>query len=94
MSIADNPEALAAFVRHLGAEVVPHDRFRLEIPLSETRRIIPEINKLGLRCEKVAERQGSDFNGRACSYATIELRRPPEKTEYDDQRHLMWAAVR
>jgi len=88
--IADNPEALAAYVRHLGGEPIPHRTFRFEIPLSEARRVIPEINKLGLRCEKVSERQGND----ACSYATIELKRPPEETEYDDERHLMWAAVK
>ncbi len=52
------------------------------------------MNRLGLRCEKVAERQGNDFNGRACSYATIELRRPPAPTEYQDERNLMMVAVR
>jgi hypothetical protein len=94
MSLADNPEALGKIIEHLGGTPIPHERFRFEIPLSEARRVIPEINRLNIRCEKVGERQGSDLNGRACSYATIELKRPPEPTEYDDMRHLMWAAVR
>ena len=92
--LADNPDALAAFVRHLGGTPVEHPRFRFEIPLAEARRIIPEVNKLGLRCEKVGERQDSDPNGRACSIATIQVYRQPAPTEYDDARNLMRAIVR
>ena len=44
MTIADNPESLAGFVRHLGGEIVEAPTFRFEIPLAETRRVIPEIN--------------------------------------------------
>jgi len=87
--LADDPNALAAYVRHLGGEPVEHARFRFEAPLSEMRKIIPELNRLGLRCDKVAERQDSDLQGRACSIATIELRRQPAPTEYDDARNLM-----
>jgi hypothetical protein len=95
MSIADNTNALAAFVQHLGGTPLEHQNFRFEIPLSETRKVIPEINKLGLRAEKVAERQGSDINGRACSYATIELRRQrPETDNYSAERNLMRAIIR
>jgi hypothetical protein len=95
MGIADNPDALAAYVEHLGGEIVPHEtKFRFEIPLCEARRVIPEINKLDLRCEKVSERQTSDVNGHAISMATIELRRQPEPTEYDDTRNLMRAIIR
>jgi hypothetical protein len=94
MTLADNPQALAAFVRHLGGEPIPHRTFRFEIPLSETRRVVPEINKLGLKCEKVAERQDSDSNGRAHSIATIEIRRPPEKTDYEIEHGLMAAIIR
>jgi hypothetical protein len=89
MALADNPEALAAYVEQLGGEVIPARTFRFEMPLSETRRIIPEINKLGLRAEKVGERQTSDANGHAISVATIELRRQSAPTEYDDKRNLM-----
>jgi hypothetical protein len=89
MALADNPDALAAYVEQLGGEVIPGRTFRFEMPLSETRRIIPDINKLGLRAEKISERQTSDANGHAISVATIELRRAPAPTEYDDERNLM-----
>ena len=41
MTIADNPEALAAYIRHLGGEPIQARTFRFEIPLAETRRVIP-----------------------------------------------------
>jgi hypothetical protein len=95
MSIADNPNALAAYVEHLGGTPLEHSQFRFEIPLAETRRVIPEINKLGLRAKKVDERQGNDINGRACSYAIIELRRQtPETDNYSAERNLMRAIIR
>ena len=62
MTIADDPQALAGFVRHLGGEIVEAPTFRFEIPLAETRRVVPEINKLGLRCERISERTGTDPN--------------------------------
>jgi hypothetical protein len=94
MSLADNPDALAEYVRHLGGKPIEGRTFRFEMELSQTRRIIPEITKLGVRCDKVAERQGRDVNGHACSIATIELRRPPAKTEYEDERSLIAAIIR
>jgi hypothetical protein len=96
MALADNPEALRGYIEALGGSMVEHPaRFRFEIPLSEARRIIPEINKLNLRCEKVGERQDSDINGRACSIATIELRRQqPQTDSYSVERNLMAAIIR
>ena len=95
MTIADNPEALAGFVRHLGGEIVEAPTFKFEIPLSETRRVIPEINKLGLRCERISERTGTDpNNGNAITVATIELRRQPEKSAYQEERDLMAMLIR
>jgi hypothetical protein len=94
MALADNPEALAAYIRHLGGEPIEHRTFRFEIPLGETRRVIPEINKLGLRCTKVSERQDNDSNGKACSIATIEIKRQPKKSEYQQERDLMSAIIR
>jgi hypothetical protein len=83
-----SPDALAEYIRQLGGEPINSRQF--EMPLSETRRIIPEINKLGWRCEKVSERQGTDpINGNAMSFATIELRPQLAPTEYDDERNLM-----
>jgi hypothetical protein len=93
-SVADDPEMLAHYLRSLGAEVIPGPKFKFEIPLSETRKIIPEVSKLGLRCEKIAERQSHDLQGRACSIATIQLFRQPAQTEYDAERNLMAAIIR
>jgi hypothetical protein len=93
--IADNPEALAAYVRHLGGTPIAHRTFRFEMPLSETKRVIPQIAKLNLRCEKVGERTDNDTNGKTCSIATIEIsRRPTEKTDYQAERDLMAAIIR
>jgi hypothetical protein len=97
MSIADNPNTLAGYVRHLGAEVLTGTRtFRFEVPLGEVKRVVPEIYRLGLRCEKVSERTGTDpYNGNAITVATIEIRRPPEeKSEYEQERNLMMAVIR
>jgi hypothetical protein len=93
MSIADNPNALDAYVEHLGGTPLGNSRY--EIPLGDARRVIPEINKLGLRAKKVDERQGSDINGHACSFAIIELRRQPAETDnYSAERTLMRAIIR
>jgi hypothetical protein len=94
MSLADNPEALASYVRHLGGEPIEARTFQFEIPLSEARRVIPEINRLGLRCEKISERQDSDINGRACSIATVEVSHQPAPTEYERGASLMAVACR
>jgi hypothetical protein len=94
MTIADDPQALAQFVRHLGGEIVPAETFRFRMPLAETRRIVPEINKLGLRCEKVNEYTDNDANGKSCTIAVVELRRQPEKTAYQETRDLMAALIR
>jgi hypothetical protein len=95
MSIADDPQALAGYIRHLGGEILEGRRtFQFEIPLGETRRIVPEINKLGLQAVKIDEHTGSDINGKTCSIATIELRRQPEETAYQQERNLMSAIIR
>jgi hypothetical protein len=95
MTIANDPQALAQFVRHLGGEIVEAPTFRFEIPLAETRRVVPEINKLGLRCERISERTGTDpNNGRARTLATIEIRRQPEKSAYEEERSLMSTLIR
>jgi hypothetical protein len=96
MTIADNPEALASYVRHLGGEVLTGTRtFRFQIPLAETRKIIPEINKLNLQCVKVDEHTGTNpDNGHAISVATIEVRREAEKTDYEQERSLMATLIR
>ena len=95
MTIANDPQALASYVRHLGGEIVEAPTFRFEIPLAETRRVVPEINKLGLTCERISERTGTDpKNGNAITVATIELRRQPEKSAYQEERDLMATLIR
>jgi hypothetical protein len=95
MTIADDARALARYVEHLGGEIVPAETFRFRIPLAETRRVVPEINKLGLRCEKINEYTDNDANGKSITVATIELRRQPaEKSEYEQERSLMAAIIR
>jgi hypothetical protein len=94
MTISDNPKALAAYVESLGGEVLPTETFRFNMPLAETRRIIPEINKLGLACTKVNEFTGNDANGKSCTIVTIGLSRQPEETsEYQQERSLMAAII-
>jgi hypothetical protein len=94
MALADDPQALAGFIRHLGGQPIEHRTFRFEIPLGEVQRVIPEINKLQLRCTKVSERQDNDANGKACSVATIEISRQPVKSEYQQERDLVHVCVR
>jgi hypothetical protein len=96
MSIADNPNALADYIRHLGGDVLTGTRtFQFEVPLGEVKRVVPEIYRLGLRCERLAERTGVDpFNGNAITVATVEVRRKPEKDSYDEERGLMAALIR
>ena len=95
MSIADDPQALARYVEHLGGEIVPAATFRFRIPLAEARRIVPEINRLGLRCAKVNEYTDNDLNGHSITVATIELgRQPEEKSDHEQARSLMAAVIR
>ena len=95
-SIADDSNALAAFVQNLGAEIVQARTFQFEIPLEEVRKVLPEIYKLGgLRCERVSERIGTNpYNGTTRTLTTIEVRRQHEKDSYDEERGLMAALIR
>jgi hypothetical protein len=96
MTIADDSNALARYVEHLGGSIVEAPTFRFEIPLEEVRKVIPEIYKLGgLRCERVSERIGTNpYNGTTRTLTTIEVRRQPEKDSYDEERGLMAALIR
>ena len=96
MTIADDSNALARYVEHLGGSIVEAPTFRFEIPLEEVRKVIPEIYKLGgLRCERVSERIGTNpYNGTTRTLTTIEVRRQPEKSSYDEERVLMAALIR
>jgi hypothetical protein len=92
--MADDVQSLAHFVRSYGGNVLEGTRtFQFEIELAHSRKAVSEINRIGLRCEKVGERQGNDRNGKACSIATIQVNRPPARTEYQDARNLMMVAT-
>jgi hypothetical protein len=95
MSITDDPKSLARYIETLGGEIVPADNFRFSLPLGEVRRVVPELNKLNLRCTKVNEVTGNDRNGKSCTIVTIGLsRQPEEKSEYEQERGLMAALIR
>jgi hypothetical protein len=99
MTLADNPEALAAIITGLGGTVIPGRVFRFDLPMASVREVVPKINQLtGLRVEKVAERQDTgDARSidRVQGIATLELRRKPqEPTDYDAERSLMAAIIR
>jgi hypothetical protein len=91
--ITHDPQALASYIETLGGTVIEGEKFRFEMPLSETRKIIPEVNKLGLRCERVAERVGNDLQGKVCNIATIAVYRKPPPTEYESAQNLMMVAT-
>jgi hypothetical protein len=96
MTIADNPDALARYVEHLGGEIVQARTFQFEIPQEEVRKVIPELYRLGgLRCERVSERIGTNpLNGTTRTLTTIEIRRRGEKDSYDEHHGLMAAVCR
>jgi hypothetical protein len=93
-SLADDPESLARYIEHLGAEVIPGPKFRFECELGNARKIIGEVQRLGLDCERISERQGNDFQGRACSITTFAVLREPPKTSFDESNLLMRAIIR
>jgi hypothetical protein len=96
MSIADDSNALAAYISNLGGEIVQARTFQFEIPPEEVRKVVPEIYKLGgLRCARVSERIGTNpYNGTTRTLTTIEVRRQPEKDSYDERHGLMAAICR
>jgi|SRR6516165_9199246 hypothetical protein len=95
MALADNSDALAHYIEALGGTIVyDTKRFTFELPLSEVKRIVPELNRHRLHCEKVAERQDRDINGRLASIARVEVSRQREQTTYDVERGLMAAICR
>ena len=96
MTIADDFNALAAYISNLGGEIVQARTFQFEIPLEKVREVLPEIYKLGgLRCERVSERIGTNpYNGTTRTLTTFEVRRQPEKSSYDEHHGLMAALIR
>jgi hypothetical protein len=67
---------------------------RFECNLGDARTVITEIQRLGLDCERISERQGNDFQGKACSITTFAVVRQPSKTTADESSVLMRAVIR
>ena len=74
LSVSD-PRIVAGVVTELGGRVIAGPTFRFELPQSEVREVLPKLNELGLRCERVGERVGEHPRqvNRQCSYVTIQL---------------------
>jgi hypothetical protein len=96
MSIADDSNALAAYISNLGGTIVEAPTFRFEVPLEDVRKVIPEIYKLGgLRCERVSERIGTNPNtGKTRTLTTVEVRRKIEEDTHRQGVDLMAALIR
>jgi hypothetical protein len=97
MPITD-PDALAAIVESYDGTVIPGRTFRFDLPMSKVREAISKISQAsGLRVEKVPGGERSetgDGYDRVQTVVTLELRRHPERTEYQDERNLMRAIIR
>ena len=93
-SLGDNPQALAAFIESVGGRIIEGPKFRFECELGDARKIIGEVHRHGLTCEPVCERQGNDFQGKACSITTFAVLRQPPKTSVDETNLLMRAIIR
>ena len=53
--VTENPDALAAIVTGLGGQVVPGSHFQFDLLQEDVREVIPRLNDLGLRCERISE---------------------------------------
>ncbi len=55
--VTPDAATVAGLVEALGGTVIPDaPRLTFDCELSEVRRIIPELNRLGVACDKVGER--------------------------------------
>ena len=94
MSLGDSPQALAALIQSLGGRIIEGPKFRFECNLGDAREIIGEVQRRGLDCERLAERQGNDLQGKACSISTFAVVRQSPKTSRDETSLLMRAICR
>lgn len=74
-----NPHTLAGVISELGGRVINGPSFRFELPQEDVREVIPRLNQLGLRCERVGERVSDHPRqiNRQCSFVTIALFKEP-----------------
>ncbi len=79
--VTPDAATVAGLVEALGGTVIPDaPRLTFDCELSEVRRIIPELNRLGVACDKVGERveQHATKYG-VCSVVRIECSKAPEQ---------------
>ena len=57
LSVTD-PHTVAGVVSELGGRVIDGPTFRFESAATEVREVVPKLNQLGLRCERVDARVG------------------------------------
>jgi hypothetical protein len=95
-SLGDNPAALAALIEAHGGRIIEGPKMRFECELGNARKVIGEIQRLGLDCDRVpnGERQGNNFQGKACSFVTFSVVRQSPKTTADESNVLMRAIIR
>ena len=74
LSVTD-PNTLHGVVSALGGRVIDGPTFKFELPQEEVREVVPKLNQLGLRCERVDARVGDHPRqiNRQCTYVTIQL---------------------
>ena len=76
LSVTD-PATLHGVVSALGGRVIDGPVFKFELPQEDVREVVPKLNQLGLRCERVDARVGNHPRqiNRQCTYVTIQLSR-------------------
>lgn len=52
----EDPQALAAIVTGLGGTVIPGSHFRFDLLQENVATVVPKLNALGLRVQRVGER--------------------------------------
>ena len=73
--VVDDPNTLHGVVSALGGRVIDGPVFKFELPQEDVREVVPKLNQLGLRCERVDARVSSHPTqiNRQCTYVTIQL---------------------
>ena len=73
--VVDDPDTLHGVVSALGGRVIDGPSFKFELPQEDVREVVPKLNSIGLRCERVGARVGDHPRqiNRQCTYVTIEL---------------------
>ena len=73
--VVDDPNTLHGVVSALGGRVIDGPVFKFELPQEDVREVVPKLNQLGLRCERVDARVSSHPRqiNRQCTYVTIQL---------------------